>query len=46
MCFGLKYLKNNVSYVLLNHRFQPLKSTAHVPTFTVAQKLINNAAMM
>ena len=41
-----KSLKNSFRYVLLNPLLQILRSTTHLPTITVAQKLINNVALM
>ena len=38
-------LKIGFRHVLLNFLLQTLRSTTHVPTITVAQKLINNVAL-
>ena len=49
MCCGLeKYmsLKNGFRYMLVNPLLQPLGSTTHVSTITVAQKLMNDVALM
>ena len=39
-------LKNGFRHVLFNFLLEPLRSTTHVPTITVARKLINNVALM
>ena len=48
MCLGLeKYvLKNGFRYMLLNPLLQPLQSTTHIATITVAQKLIHYVALL
>ena len=39
-------LKNGLRYVLLNPLLPPLGSTTHVPTITVAHKLMDNVALI
>ena len=46
LVLGNMSLKNGFRYMLFNPLLQPLRNATHVLTIAVAQKLINNVALM